>query len=132
MVKFKGQLVGKVITLESEPVNLPYEVEVSLKPFKSNRSNSQNNYYWGEVIPKASLGFSEAWGQNLTSELTHETLKSMFLGRDIENRETGEVVRITRSTSKLNSKEMTDYIEQIRSWAFHFCQITINQAGEKW
>lgn len=71
------------------------------------RSNAQNSYWWGVVIPLV----AEATGFN--HDETHDALKEKFLGQD--DLTTG--LRKIGSTAKLDTGQFTDLIERVRSWA---------------
>ncbi len=80
-----------------------------------SRSNPQNSYYWGVIIKLISehLGY--------TTEETHEILKYKFLKIDFEipqkSKAQTELVPISRSTTQLDTKEMEEYLSQVRMWA---------------
>ena len=84
------------------------EVELRLCRYRQMRSLSQNAYYWGVVI--ALLG--EYCGYD--PDQLHDALKLKFLV-DRQNEQYG-LVKV-RSTSDLDTAEMTEYIEQVRRWA---------------
>lgn len=91
--------------------SLPKEVTVIVKPFKKYvpRSNQQNRYYHGVILPLLAdhTGYS-------TNEL-HEILKRMFNGKTIAIKGTGYIVG--QSTTELTTEEMEHYLGQIRDWA---------------
>ena len=84
------------------------EIELVLRKFRRQRSLSQNSYLWGVVY--AILG--EYCGYS--DEEAHIACKERFL-RDRANEVNG-LVKI-RSTTSLDTAEMTEYIEAIRRLA---------------
>jgi len=91
---------------------------VTIKPVKRRRSNPQNRYYWGVVIPSVAAGLVEAWGEVLTPDEVHVMLKEMFLSRPIVDRNTGEVVSHVYPSSKvLMIDQFTEYLEKIAKFA---------------
>ena len=90
------------------------EIKVTLH--EKQRSNKQNRYYWGVVIPLVVKGINE-FGNDFNNEEIHEYLKrelgglkAMFLPDDT-------VVHIPISTTELSTSDFEDYTMRIRSWA---------------
>ncbi len=70
------------------------------------RSTNLNKYYWSVVVslPAKSLGYEK--------EEMHNVFKEKFLyKKEIVN---GEWMKIIRSTTRISSKEMITYIDQIK------------------
>jgi hypothetical protein len=84
------------------------------------RSSQANRYYWGVVMAILSkeLGY--------TPEETHEAVKAKFRGR--EDVTTGLV--IARST-KTNSRDFWEYVEQVRQWSHAFLGVYIPEPNER-
>lgn len=80
-------------------------VEIEIKEIGSRRSQRQNNFYWVylEIIEKDT-------GHN-RSEL-HELFKQQFLTYS-EKEVMGKIVKIYKSTTRLNKKEFSEYIDKI-------------------
>jgi len=105
---------------------------LTLKKYRKTRSNKQNAYYHGCVIPYvidgiAAMGTSRSL---LSAENVHEMLKAKFLGEDIPN-EDGEFIRINRSTTDLTTTEFMEYLADIQRWAAEFLHIVIPDPGEQ-
>jgi len=82
------------------------EVELIVRKWKKRRTNNQNSYYWGVVIPILceTLGYS--------NEEMHEALKWKFLrNKDREKLPT------VKSTAGLSTIEFGNYIDEIVRWA---------------
>ena len=90
---------------------IPGQVEVTVAPFKERdqRSIQQNRYLWGVIYKLVSdeTGF--------TDEEVHEIFKVMFLSRYVTL--AGREVKITRSTTELDTKDFGEYCEKIREFA---------------
>lgn len=91
-------------------------VEISKLPMK--RSERQNKYYFGLVVPYFQAIWKEAIG-GLTKDMTHEMLKHNFLPMDIISPSTGKTVRICRSTRDLSTKEFSEYLDACRAYYLH-------------
>lgn len=85
------------------------DVYISITTPKSKRSDQQNRYYWGVVVKILAdeLGYF--------SYEMHELLRIKFLKRELILNEV--IYTIGSSTTKLNTKEMEIYLENIRRWA---------------
>ena len=89
--------------IKQQNINKPLQVDI--KPYKKNRSNSQNNTMW-------------MWYEDLadhfgyTPEELHEELKVKFLGVE-EKTIGGELIRQPKSTTGLSTKEMADFLNKI-------------------
>jgi hypothetical protein len=79
---------------------------MTVKKFKRNRSNQQNKYYWGGIIPTLQNYF----GFNSPEEM-HEAIKLQFL---VDR--TGKLPTIG-STAKMSTVEFEDFAKRIREWA---------------
>jgi hypothetical protein len=84
--------------------------KVTIEEYKDGRSLNQNAYYWGVVIKL----LCEHTGY--FDDEMHEALKYKFLpNRPVEiGRET---IKVTSSSTKLNTKEFMDYVEKIKAYA---------------
>lgn len=101
-----------------------YMVEV--KRHRGKRTDPQNRYYWGLVVPAVRAGLiALGWEDMTNDELAHEYLKYKFGKTEHVNKHTGEVVCLPTSTAEMNTLEFTEYIEQVREWAAKDLYITI-------
>ena len=97
---------------------------------QNKRSNPQNAYYWGLVIPLLKKAFEDL-GHELTAEEVHEFLKAKFNFKEIINQETGEVNQIPLSTTRLSKSEFSDYIEKIQIFAATFLNLVVPGPGSQ-
>ena len=90
---------------------MPENVEVVIKSLsqRNPRSNNQNRYYWGVIIPILSneTGY--------TKDEVHEVLKTMFLSTHITFGK--QQYSIPKSTKDLTTIETEEYFERIRTFA---------------
>jgi hypothetical protein len=89
---------------------------------KRQRSLEQNAYYWGVVVKM----ISDHTGYN--SDEVHMKLCFLFNSEFLEVK--GKHYRQGRTTTKLNTKEFTEYLEQIRIWASTELWIDLPEPGE--
>jgi len=107
-----GKYTSYLETLEGK------RIEVVVRKERSQRSNNQNAYYWGVVIPI--LG--DYFGYNF--EEMHDALKMKFLRHGACDLET------VKSTTKLNTAEFEDYLEKIRMWAITEYNVAVPMPNE--
>lgn len=84
-------------------------VEVSIGDLFKNRSIPQNKLYWGGVV----RAISDHTG--MFPDEVHEFLKRKFLTREFHYQ--GRVFEYARSTTGLDTKEFTDYVDKCVMWA---------------
>ena len=82
------------------------EVEVVIKRRRKKRSLNQNDYYWGYVIEVLGEHFGY-WKDEM-----HEALKMLFLKVKREGKPD-----TVKSTAKLSTAEMEEYLSNIKIWA---------------
>lgn len=80
---------------------------VEIKEYKPKRTNLQNSYYWAVLAC-----ISENTGEDV--DALHIFFKSKFLTYQVKEYQVfGKIMISDTSTTKLNTKEFTDYIEKI-------------------
>lgn len=91
------------------------EVVIVVRTVKATRSLIQNAYYWGVCLQLVSdhTGY--------TPEEVHDLAKQMFLPKALALTDGNGVVVEKRviggSTTKLNTGEMSAYVDRFREWA---------------
>jgi len=73
------------------------------------RSPEQNMRYWGYIIVEFCRGWFEMTGEKITKEQAHEFLKTRFLFIEVVNEETGEVVRMPKSSANLTTVKYMEF-----------------------
>lgn len=106
-------------------------IELRMKEYKTKRSNSQNSYYWAVIVPIWKQILKDEWGEVRTTEETHEFLKYNANYKERVNEDTGEIFKISRSTTENNTKEQEEFHERCRQLAFENFQITIPLPNEQ-
>ena len=82
--------------------------QVTIRPYKSKRSTDQNSRLWDLYT-----AIGKYIGEE--SESVHQLMGWKFLR--YQTAVNGETVEAIKSTTKLNTAEMTDYMESIERWA---------------
>lgn len=101
------------------------DIVITIQKQKIKRTNNQNHYYFGVIIPLVQDGLKDITGEIYTKEETHTFLKSQFNFSELVNEKTGEIVKIPKSTTDNTTTEMEVYHEQIRNFAQEFLNIKI-------
>jgi len=96
------------------------------------RSVNQNAYYWGVVVPMVRKGLFEiGFDEVQTYDDAHELLKKQFVRRQFANKQTGEVVTITGSTTGLSIPEFNEYIERVCKWSAEYLGVVIPSPNQE-
>ena len=100
-------------------------ISITIQEAKKQRSNDQNAYYWGVVVPLVAKGITDL-GEYTPNEKAHEVLKMLFL------QSTSELgLPNTKSSTELNTKEFNEFIEQVQIWAADFLEIDIPEPNSQ-
>lgn len=90
------------------------------------RSLPQNAYYWSVIVPLVRRGLYEAgYDEVRTDEDAHEVIKHIHLKKRIVSKQTGDVVDIAGSTTKLTIPEFNEFIEVVCKWSAEFLDVVI-------
>ena len=93
---------------------------------RDQRTLKQNAWYWVSVVKTVRERIAELWGEQYSSEQIHVWMRSMFLKQPIVNHGTGEVMGETvKSTTELDTKEFSDYVDRIIKWAGEVLEVEI-------
>jgi RNA-binding protein YhbY len=132
VTKSDGQIVNKKAVREaweSTPPNGKFVMKIE---DKNKRSLPQNAYYWACVVPLVKHGLREAgYDEIKTDEDAHEVMKHLFLKHQIGNKNTGEIIELTRSTTTLTKELFNQYLEDVWKWAAEFLGISIPSPGQQ-
>lgn len=97
------------VRLYSVLKNLKGKNVVQIKKWRKSRSFNQQKYLFGVVYRYAGNELG------LNTEEAHQTFKEYFLSYE-KKLPNGTVAKFTRSTTDLDTLEMTTFIEQIRTF----------------
>lgn len=91
-------------------------IVLKISLLSKKRSNQQNSYYWGVILPLTKQAIFNEWGEVWNIEKTHEFLKSKFLYFEKVNEDTSEIIRTPKSTQENTTTEQEEYYLQIREF----------------
>lgn len=106
------------------------EIEIIIKRKRKSRSNPQNAYYFGVIIPITQRAINDEWGEIWSIQKTHEFLKNMFLYEEKTNHETSEIIKIPKSTTENSTLEQEMYHTQIRNFLLEWFNVDIPLPNE--
>jgi len=103
---------------------------LTIEKKSKKRSLSQNAYYWGVVVPIVKQGLKDI-GYRMTTETTHDYLKTNFNIIEIANEINGEIISFIGSTTEMSTSQMMDYFAKITQWAAEFLGVQIPEPNEQ-
>jgi len=106
------------------------EVMITLEKKKTQRSSLQNRYYWGCMVPIVQQGLTNV-GYEVGLDDTHQFLKANFCFDEIANEQTGEVFRLTKSTTELTTTGFMEFKDKVQRWAAEFLNVNIPDPNEQ-
>ena len=115
MAKLLGSVKGGVHTFDQnwETVDtlnsLEGERTVSdIKIWKNTRTNRQNRYYFGVVVPASFQALTDIGIKLVNEKQAHRAMQCRFLMEDVEY--DGGVFQVPKSTADLDVEEFANYI----------------------
>jgi hypothetical protein len=106
------------------------EVLISFDKVGKKRSNNQNAYYWGVLIPILQKCFRENWGEIWSKEKTHDFCKMQFNFIEKINESTGEIVRVPKSTTENTTTAQEELHLEIRNFIFEWFDFQVPLPNE--
>jgi len=103
---------------------------VTFERLYKKRSNEQNKYYWGCVLPILLTEIKEQ-GNDYDDDSLHEELKSRFGHKKEVHNKDGEIIELIRSTSTYTTSEFMEYLTEIKQWASEFWGCYIPDPNEQ-
>lgn len=96
------------------------QVQVRVKPFKKKRSQPQNAFYFGVVVPLVRQMFTDA-GNSISLDETHEFIKEhVWKHLKQVTLPDGEVMEVPDTSTNLCTMDWEVNIEKTRAWAAQF------------
>jgi hypothetical protein len=101
------------------------DIIITIEKKRKKRSNPQNAYYFGFVIPMMKQGFYNSLGEHVGTDEIHTFLKNRFLFKEIVNENNAEIIKMPQSTTELTTIQFEEYLDKIREFGLEFLNITI-------
>ena len=106
-------------------------VTLSIKLARKERSINQNNYYWGVIVVIWKKLIQEEWGEFFTSQEVHEFLKYNCNYIEKIDVETGEILRVSKSTKENSTVEQEEFHLKARQLAYSMFGVEIPLPNEQ-
>lgn len=104
---------------------------LTVKPSKQ-RSNQQNRFWWGYIVPTVKDALREAGFDDIrTDQDCHELLKAMFFKKEIVNVNTGEILTTVGSTTEATTVIFAERIAEIQKWASDYLGVVLLDPGQR-
>lgn len=100
------------------------DIMITFEKPKRKRSNSQNNYLWGILYPITQNAIKNEWGEIWNIEKVHEFYKIQFNVIEKVNEETGQVIKLPKSTTENTTTQQEEYHLQIREFLQEWFNVT--------
>mgnify|MGYP003629212828 FL=1 len=104
-------------------------VAVTIQKAKKKRSNPQNAYFHGCVVPIVTNAMLDVGIRTSNSE-TKEMLKRKFLSEEVPFAD-GQYLERTKSTSELSTSEFNDFIAQVQQFAAEWLGVEVPDPNEQ-
>lgn len=101
-----------------------FDVVLTIAKAKKKRSNNQNAYYWGLLIPLTQNAIKTEWGEIWSKEKTHDFYKLHFNYVEKVNETTSEVIKIPKSTTDNTTTQQEEFHAQIREFLKDWFNVT--------
>ena len=105
------------------------EIIVTFERAKKKRSNPQNAFWHGVVIPIMQQALKDA-GHLMTNEQTHDLLKLRFLKETILANENGEYIERIKSTTELTTTQFMELIQEVQRFAVEYFNVIVPDPNE--
>jgi hypothetical protein len=89
---------------------------ITFEKVGKKRSNNQNAYYWGVLIPILQSCIKNSWGEIWSKEKSHDFCKMQFNFIERINEKTGEILRVPKSTTENTTSSQEELHSEIRNF----------------
>lgn len=100
------------------------EILITFEKPKNKRSNLQNSYLWAVLYPITQQAIKNEWGEVWNIEKVHEFYKMQFNLTEKINQETGQIIKLPKSTTENTTTQQEEYHLQIREFLQEWFNVT--------
>ena len=105
---------------------------INITKQRKGRTLNQNDWLWGCVYPILLDGLLDAGWEFTSIEQVHEFFKKQMAQDKVVNYNTGEIVKIPKSTATMDTQQFSMYIDALRAYAEDFLNVTIPEPDQNW
>lgn len=106
-------------------------ITLSVKLARKERSINQNNYYWAVIVHIWQKLILEEWGEAFSLKEVHEFLKYNCNYIEHINEDTGEILRVSKSTKENSTTEQEEFHLRARRLALEMFGVEIPLPNEQ-
>ena len=107
------------------------DVVLTIDKVKKKRSNNQNRFYWGCLIPLMQKGAKDMWGESWSIDKAHKHLSKLFVFHESVNVKTSEITQTPKSTTELTTTDWEVYVTEIRIYLLENFDIEAPEPNEE-
>jgi hypothetical protein len=107
------------------------EVVITIDKVKKQRSTQQNRYYWSVLVVLTKNAVLDTWGEVWSVDKTHEYLKENFCYYEKVNENTGQVIKVPKSTTENTTVEMEVFHLEIRKHLLEWFNVDAPEPNEE-
>ena len=107
------------------------DITITIEKRKKKRSNEQNKFYFGCVIPIFQNAISEQWGERQSINEVHEFLKQNLHYSEKVNESTREIIRLAKSTTTDSTTDFMAYLEEISKFGKEWFGLDIPEPNQQ-
>ena len=107
------------------------EVVITIDKVKKQRSIQQNRYYWSVLVVLTKNAVLDTWGEVWSVDKTHEYLKENFCYYEKVNENTGQVIKVPKSTTENTTIEMEVFHLEIRKHLLEWFNVDAPEPNEE-
>ncbi len=103
---------------------------ITFEKVGKKRSNNQNAYYWGVLIPILQSCIKNSWGEIWSKEKSHDFFKMQFNFIERINESTGEILRVPKSTTENTTTAQEELHIEIRNFISEWFDVNVPLPNE--
>ncbi|MGV6830342.1 MAG: hypothetical protein ACWA5P_02110 [bacterium] len=115
----RNKIIDAIASFEAK------DIEITIKRKRKQRSNNQNAYYHGVLVPIMVNAAKDLFGEIWSNTKAHEFLKNQFLFHETVNQQSGEIIKTPKSTTECTTVEFEEYQTTIREFLMEFANIDV-------
>lgn len=102
------------------------EIQIIFKRKYKKRSAEQNSFYWGVWVPIIQRAIRDTWGEFKSPSEIHEILKTNCNYDEKVNENTGEFIKVSKSSTDLNTYEWeSEFKDKIQQFVLEWFNVVL-------
>jgi hypothetical protein len=126
------KVAGKIAMEQDIAKLLKGNYRITIEKWQNKASHSQFKWLYGSIYPLALIGLNDAGYEFTDTDQVDIFFKTLFAGREVLNRETGQIVTIPCSKREFLTVDHMAYTEQIRTYCSEYLNCFIPEPDGDW